>query len=470
MIDNNDFLPDAVRWSEGMLLSPQHFQQHDIQTQALVHQRIHGVSPHAWGLRTLRVDPVLLAQGVVRLTACDAVLPDGLPLVFRAEAVKYKLEVDIKQKCKMANGPVKVFLTVPPRAAAAEWPTTSIHRYEPVDGRPTMDESIGTGDVVVERQRARFELYADGDVPAGFQRLALLEVTLDSRGAVVLTPYHPPLLRVAASGFLGERGVEQRFAQLRTAMWDKLRQLIGLDADDAPENEGMVSAQGRMHLRAAREIAACLPLVDTVLCDPFTPMPQAWWAMAQIVGRMSALGTNPRPLSMDPYRHEHCQPQFDAALKFIDKKLAMVKVDWDVMEFERIADGQFSRQLPQDSGDTVHIELRPREGQTAAELAAWLADARIASEDLMIELRKRRIPGARAFAVGPTQAAGLGLRPDAMLFALKNAELDIDDKPMPMFRHGRALVVHGDPAHAPAAIVLHYNRRGEIPGMGPTHA
>ena len=29
-IMNADFLPDAVQWSEGMLLSPQHFQQNDI--------------------------------------------------------------------------------------------------------------------------------------------------------------------------------------------------------------------------------------------------------------------------------------------------------------------------------------------------------------------------------------------------------------------------------------------------------
>ena len=36
--------------------------------------------------------------------------------------------------------------------------------------------------------------------------------------------------------------------------------------------------------------------------------------MTQIVGRMAAIGGNPRPLKMDPYRHDDCQPQFQAAL------------------------------------------------------------------------------------------------------------------------------------------------------------
>jgi hypothetical protein len=64
---NTDFLPDAVQWSEGMLLSPQHFQQNDIHAQALMHQRFTGAVPYGWGLRHLRIDPVRLAVGHHRI-------------------------------------------------------------------------------------------------------------------------------------------------------------------------------------------------------------------------------------------------------------------------------------------------------------------------------------------------------------------------------------------------------------------
>ena len=41
---DNEFLPDAVQWSEGMLLSPQHFQQNDIHAQAMMQQRMAAIA------------------------------------------------------------------------------------------------------------------------------------------------------------------------------------------------------------------------------------------------------------------------------------------------------------------------------------------------------------------------------------------------------------------------------------------
>lgn len=459
MIDN-EFLPDAVQWSEGMLLSPQHFQQNDIQSQAMLHQRLASLTPNSWGLRHLQLDQTRLADGVIRVTECDAVMPDGLPLVFRAMTSGFDLSVVVEAKYAAdgAPAPVRVFLAIPPRSGALDVPSTTIRRYENLPGCKTLDEVTGIGDVVVERQRARLELFSEKDLPSGYHALQLLEVVRDAYGAVALTCYHAPMFRVGASAFLGAQGLQQQFAVLRNDMWEKLRELAGTGVDDAPESVAVLGAEARMHLRVAREVAACLPLVDTILFDPLSSPAQAWWAMAQIVGRMAALGGNPRPLAMDPYRHADCYPQFQAALAFVKRKLALINTDWDSPEFIRVGEGTYERRLPEDSPQTVYLELRTREGQTANDLQTWMSDARIASEDLLPILRQRRLPGASVRVLSAREVAGLGLRADAMICAVSSQRLEMPQGPVDSFRAGRAMVVQGDAMNAPAAIILHHRK------------
>lgn len=72
----------AVRpvWSEGMLLSPQHMQQHDLYHEQLLDTRLHALSATPWGVLSLALDPAALASGSLQLAAFSGVLPDGTPL------------------------------------------------------------------------------------------------------------------------------------------------------------------------------------------------------------------------------------------------------------------------------------------------------------------------------------------------------------------------------------------------------
>ena len=460
MIDN-EFLPDAVQWSEGMLLSPQHFQQNDIHAQAMLHQRLSSLAPHSWGIRHLQLDTPRLADGLIKVIECDAVMPDGLPLVFRSVSAGFDLSLAVEARfgADGAPAPNRVYLAVPPRAGALDVPSTTIRRYENLPGKKTLDEVTGIGDVVVERQRARIELFAEKDLPSGYHAVQVLEVVRDAYGKVALTGYHPPMFRIGASAFLGAQGLLQQFAALRNEMWEKLRELTGSGVEDAPESIAVLGEEARMHLRVAREVAGCLPLIDTVLFDPLSSPAQAWWAMAQIVGRMAAVGGNPRPLSMDPYRHLDCFPQFQTALAFVRRKLALINTDWDSPEFVRVGDGTYQRRLPEDSPQTVYLELRKREGQTANELQTWLCEARIASEELLPVLRQRRLPGASVRVLSAREVAGLGLRADALICAVSSQRLEMPQGQVDSFRAGRAMVVQGDALHAPAAIILHHRKR-----------
>lgn len=67
-----------VLWTEGMLLSPQHFQQWDRYIENLLNQRVASLASLAWGVRELAVNEEGLANGEFSISRCSAVLPDGL--------------------------------------------------------------------------------------------------------------------------------------------------------------------------------------------------------------------------------------------------------------------------------------------------------------------------------------------------------------------------------------------------------
>jgi type VI secretion system protein ImpJ len=68
-----------VVWSEGMLLQPQHLQQHDRHWQVQLETRVHALAPYGYGFAEMKIDETQLALGKIALLSCTAVLPDGTP-------------------------------------------------------------------------------------------------------------------------------------------------------------------------------------------------------------------------------------------------------------------------------------------------------------------------------------------------------------------------------------------------------
>jgi type VI secretion system protein ImpJ len=67
-----------VLWSEGLFLSPHHFQQWDRYYENLLDARSRQLSDFNWGVADLEVNSEALQNGRFELLKCRAVLPDGL--------------------------------------------------------------------------------------------------------------------------------------------------------------------------------------------------------------------------------------------------------------------------------------------------------------------------------------------------------------------------------------------------------
>lgn len=466
-------LPDALHWSEGMMLSPQHLQQNEIVWHANLNHRLACAAPNARGVLRLSIDRERLAKGIVQVTVAECLLDDGHAVVYPGNYKSLKLECDVAELCRKETRPVRVWLALPRRGVDEVGAAAPDKRYDMLPGVMTSDENPDNGyQVNVVRVQARIRLVAGQSVPPQYAACPLLEVMLDAQGRFRLTSYHPPMMQVGASSFQdqagGQQGLQSKMEELCGKLWNKLRELAGGRSDDAPDDYGTHSSESMRHQMIAHRLAACLPQLEIAVASRSAHPEDLYRSLAQVVGQVAGIGADPIPLKMEAYAHDDCMPQFQRAFDYIEAKLKLVNTSYDLLEFARLGESGFARRLPADTGAELLVELKARDGQSLNDLMRWLGDARIASDELMPELQRRRLSGASARALSPQEIQQLGLRPHAALFAIRNGTLELEGKGcVPMYSPERSLLIQGSQgARMPAAILL-YRHKHDLPVTHP---
>lgn len=104
----------APAWREGLLLGPQHLQQADRAHASRLADALRATLPLAWGVARLEFDPAALAAGSLRLTALEAVMPDGTPVrADGAEDLPPALPLAERWSEGMASASVHLLLPLP---------------------------------------------------------------------------------------------------------------------------------------------------------------------------------------------------------------------------------------------------------------------------------------------------------------------------------------------------------------------
>jgi len=111
-------IPDAIQWHEGLLLTPQHFQQMSSRHEALVQYGNLMVSPFGWGVRRFKHHAISLPAGKLRVLELEAVMPDGLVVVHGLHGPDRDgvLEIDLAAHAEqMGHNGALVHVAVPAR-------------------------------------------------------------------------------------------------------------------------------------------------------------------------------------------------------------------------------------------------------------------------------------------------------------------------------------------------------------------
>ncbi|MES2259273.1 MAG: type VI secretion system baseplate subunit TssK [Pseudomonadota bacterium] len=193
-----------VIWSEGMLLQPQHLQQHDRYLQTQLESRTGRLRPYSWGFSALKIDEQQLALGKLALLSCSAVLPDGTPFNLPADD-DLPLPLDIPEDARN----VLIVLALPVRRPGiAETGDSSapdnFARHGAVDHEAWDSNGIDNS-ALMQVGRLRLRLALESEVANAYAYIGVarvIERRPDNR--VVLDPeYSPPCLDFRVAPRLG---------------------------------------------------------------------------------------------------------------------------------------------------------------------------------------------------------------------------------------------------------------------------
>lgn len=196
-----------VVWSEGMLLTPHHFQQLDNYHEDLLDSRLASLGPHGWGVLDLQISREAIANGYFDLVRCRAVMPDGLtvniPEVEQApppRAVEGHFEMDDEK--------MDVYLAVPAkRAGAINFHPFGDNGVQMVrylqDAGLVPDETTGDNERQIAFARGNVRLLFADELREGYSSIKIAELQRTATGQLTISEdWIAPTLSVSASSWL----------------------------------------------------------------------------------------------------------------------------------------------------------------------------------------------------------------------------------------------------------------------------
>ena len=451
-------IPDLIEWHEGMLLTPQHFQQFASRSELLTQYMFSQGAPFGWGIIDLKIDQAALSAGILRILSIEAVMPDGLVAIGGSER-GIKLEFDLQ---RADRNPIRVGLSVPREEAL--YNRSDYSRYEAFVNKDelTRDDVSSANPATIPRIRPRLRLNAASVDPGGMTVLPLIE--FDSQGTVQKqTEYIPPMLAVKSGTPLADLLARVRHAirQMATGMATKLS-----------PNARVSNVPGVQQLQW---LVSGLPAFEALLQSERSHPYSLYLALCSIAGNVALLSNGRMPPILQPYNHDDLRTSFQEVISFIQLALSEGLVEnWVAKDFTLVsslnetgADFVPGRAAPayelgptlgEALGDEADVSamylglmLRLSANVPPDSMVEWGEACLLAPEDAMADLELSRSRGATCERVDLIE--DLVVAPGSVLFRVRNDAKWIDPKKKLVLRPAK------QETRVPDAITLFVKKR-----------
>lgn len=407
----------AVQWHEGMLLMPEHFQQHGRRTDQLLHFHMSHAAPFYWGVEDFKLDAAKLVSGIVSFTALCAVMPDGAVIMI-GEQDGTPLEIDVTPYMqKEGVTSVMVYLAIPTYRPGAANLNNDLPRYVSADSDEVVDENTGEGRMRFPTLRPNVMLLA-GDEPSGqYVSFPVVKIDLTGNSYTLSTDFTPPSLLVTMDHPLGQvcMGIAQRMRQKISFLSDRINDQSGGGDVLSSEAEDAVKAlsRGLLTFEAILRAGASHPFF-------------LYLELCNLAGNVTELHPGQMPPSFSAYSHNDIMPSFSQAAKFIGTMLDQIQEGYSIVPMT-LTQRIFKLQLRQ-SWMQERLIFGAKASSTMDEktVAQWLNAAVIATDRFVGEVRDKRILGAGRVVVESDEALGLLPARGVVLFSVPNDPAFID--------------------------------------------
>jgi len=307
-----------VIWSEGLFLTPHHFQQWDRYYEDFLNFRLRAITTFMWGVDEIRFNEEALENGVAEVVRCRAILPDGLAV----DLPDLDLPPPSRSFVELfspASDLMDVFLAIPttrPGSANVAGSGTQefLARYTPVTVN-VPDETTGENIHPVALAGKNLRLLFGEESLDNHAALKIAQLRRTPEGKVVFEPnYIPPAISLSASRPLIE--IVRRLIEILSAKSSTLaeqRRQKGQGVADFTTSD--VANFWLLHA-----VNASIPLMMHFHHVQRIHPEQLYLAMARLAGELMTFVTEGHPSELPKYIHTDLTRTFgelDRKLRFL---------------------------------------------------------------------------------------------------------------------------------------------------------
>jgi len=292
-----------IVWNEGMLLTPHHFQQWDNYFEDTLTSKVQSTVPYAYGVLDLQVNNEAIANGNFQLTACRAILQDGLIVnVPDAEGVPDLRPVGDHFHPEQER--LGVHLAIPAKKLGEANFQANGAKANPnlrflQEGALVKDETSGTNEQPVAYARSNFRLIFDDEVRDGFTSLKIAELQRTPTGQLKIADDHiPPILKISASVWLTNmlRQIVEILITKSGSLGEQRRQSRASLADFTTSE---VAVFWLLHT-----VNSSIPVMAHFFRSPLMHPERLYLEMASLVGKLLTFSTDYNPKDIVKYDHD----------------------------------------------------------------------------------------------------------------------------------------------------------------------
>lgn len=373
-----------IHWHEGMMLTPQHFQQMELRHHQHLSHQLNLLSPYHWGIQTLEVDPIALNDGMIRILDLEAVMPDGLIINYRSDMMHVAaLELDIRSfKPDNSNEEITIFLSMPMRTSDRSPTTGDFPRFVSIEGTPIKDENIPDNIVDIPRLFPRLILSIDNKPPALCIGLPILKIGFNE--SYTRVGFIPPCFYIKQDMHLWKQCADLAQRIREKAFYLSARWQNQMGTPMMAETESLL-----------RPLMTVLPgLESTLNTNQIFPY-KLFQQMCDVVGHLTVLRLSQLPPVLHGYNHNDIMGSFEPLLELINQYLHTIEESYAVLAFQQRERLFYLKLHKNNTKGRFLLGLRVAKGVTPAQMEEWLMDAVICSDFAIETVRNNRITGAK---------------------------------------------------------------------------
>lgn len=375
-------MTNFIQWHEGMLLSPHHFQQSDVNVQHLCETIGSASSPFFYGVNELKIDTSSLSSGVIRILKARGIFPDGF--CFDYDAMRdHPFEKNLSEYFLVHSEATKIYLAITKRNPGTNELYGEMARYYSDEMTNVNDENIGENSINIPILKPRLRLLTQTEIDKRYCYFPIFEVQKSIDNGIVSTNFVAPYITIDE---------HSKISELCREIVQMIRSKVSYFADRKENYNQSSSDESMANLKLL--IQTLLPIEAVIKINGIQPF-EVYKILLESVAKIVSLNPTQLIPRLPVYNHEDLFGTFNGLLEYAKNILNSLKQKYYMVHFDR--DGAtFKLQMKKEwlEKETVAIGFRRHYSSSEDDLMRWINGLQIASESMLSAIRDRRILGA----------------------------------------------------------------------------